>query len=435
MSQIFFRTYLGVVSAIVLVNILSILILGYGYEARTILESKQLARGTVHLILSHLEGKSLSEQQALLQTLRSKFDYSIQLVPWYNVLFTEGESDQLLKGDLVIRHDSILNKTGVYALEPGNKYLLYLEPVQSQFEPIKHLWTNVLIGVIVIALAVFFLIRPIELRLAKLEKTATRLAHGDLSVRLHATEPDAIGHLEGTFNYMADRIESLIRSQQELTNAVSHELRTPIARIRFELEMLNMAMSQTEQERRLQEIDSDLSDLDKLIDELLTYAKLGVTPPQMRFDAVVIEELLEDVCKHVMLMYKNIEYHWGKASTAPRQVAAEGHYLQRAVHNLISNASRYAKSHVQVFFHVIGEHNLIYVDDDGAGIPKEDRERIFSPFTRLDSSRNRETGNYGLGLAIVRRIIRWHQGKVWIEDSPLGGARFILSWPKNPSVF
>lgn len=434
MSQIFFRTYLGTISAIVIVNVLSMLILGYGYEARTVQESKQLARGTVHLILLHLEGKSLSEQQTLVENLRSKFDYSIQLVPWYNVLFTEEESNQLLKEDLIIRHDPILNQTGVYALEPTNKYLLYLGPVQSQFEPIQHLWTNVIISLVIIGFVVFFLIRPIELRLAKLEKTATRLAHGDLSVRLHAAEPDAIGHLEGTFNYMADRIESLIRSQQELTNAVSHELRTPIARIRFELEMLNMAMSQTEQERRLQEIDNDLSDLDKLIDELLTYAKLGVTPPPMRFDEIVIEELLEDICEHLMPIHPDIHYQWTKAKTAPERVGAEAHYLQRAVHNLISNASRYAKTQVQVFFDVMGENNLIYVDDDGLGIPKEDRERIFSPFTRLDTSRNRETGNYGLGLAIVRRIIRWHQGKVWIEDSPLGGARFILSWPKNPSV-
>lgn len=71
----------------------------------------------------------------------------------------------------------------------------------------------------------------------------------------------------------------------------------------------------------------------------------------------------------------------------------------------------------------------VCIDDDGPGIPAEDRKRIFEPFTRLDTSRARAFGGHGLGLAIVKRIMEWHQGEVHVEDSPLGGARFCLSWP------
>lgn len=432
MSQIFLRTYLGTAAAVVLANLISMVIIGANYETRAVLEAKQLAQGTVSLILSRLEDKTREEQQTLLQKIRLDFDYPIQLVPWYNVLFTENESDDLLKGKLVVRHDLFLNKIGVYALVPSSNHLLYLGLATSEFGPMySQLWLSILIALAVVALIVFFLARPLELRLAKLEKTATRLAHGDLNVRLLATEQDAIGRLEGAFNYMADRIESLVRSQQELTNAVSHELRTPIARIRFELEMLELATTEGEQEQRLHEIDEDLSDLDGLIDELLTYARLGAAAPPIQFEEVGIEELLTNVCNNLMTLHEQIQYQWEKAKTAPLTVAAEAHYLQRAVHNLVSNASHYAKNQVRVFFEVVGENNLIYVDDDGFGIPKDDRERVFSPFTRLDTGRNRKTGNYGLGLAIVRRIIRWHRGKVWIEDSPLGGARFVLSWPRK----
>lgn len=432
MRQIFFRTYLGTAVAVVLANLISMVIIGANFETRAILETKHLARGTVSLILSTLEGKTREEQEARLEKIRPDFDYPLHLVPWYNVLFTEEESDELLKGGLVVRHDPLLKKTGIYALVPNRNYLLFLGPVISEFDPIySQLWLSIFMTLIIVGLIVFFLMRPIGLRLAKLEKTATRLAHGDLNVRLLATEQDAIGRLEGAFNYMADRIESLVRSQQELTNAVSHELRTPIARIRFELEMLNMATTQNEQEKRLLEIDGDLSDLDGLIDELLTYARLGAAAPPIKFGTIGIEELLTNVCKNLITLYEDIHYQWEKAKNAPHVVSAEAHYLQRAVHNLVSNASHYAKSQVRVFFEVTEENNLIYVDDDGPGIPKDDRERVFSPFTRLDTSRTRKTGNYGLGLAIVRRIIRWHKGKVWIEDSPLGGARFILSWPRK----
>lgn len=435
MGQIFFRTYLGTVFAVILANVTSMVIINYGYQAHAVLETKQLARGTVKLVLSRLEGKSLKEQQTILQKIRPDFDYPLQLIPWYNVLFTEVESDELLKGHLVVRYDSFLKKIGLYALAPSDNHLLFLGPIEIRSDPVySQLWISVLVALVVVAFIVFFLARPIESRLARLEKTATRLAHGDLSVRLLATEQDPIGRLEGAFNYMADRIESLVRSQQELTNAVSHELRTPIARIRFELEMLNMATTQAEQERRVKEVDRDLSDLDGLIDELLTYARLGAAAPPIKFEELIIEELLENVCKNVMTIYEHIEYHWKREKSAPATVNAEARYLHRALHNLVSNASHYAQKQVRILFIVLNGNNLVYVDDDGPGIPKDDRERIFSPFTRLDNSRNRETGGYGLGLAIVRRIVRWHQGKIWIEDSPLGGARFVLSWPRKANT-
>jgi two-component system sensor kinase ParS len=114
-------------------------------------------------------------------------------------------------------------------------------------------------------------------------------------------------------------------------------------------------------------------------------------------------------------------------------VAIEPQFMARALLNLLRNAIRYARQRVEVSIeHTDNGRWRLCVDDDGPGIPAADRVRIFEPFTRLDEDRSRATGGFGLGLAIVRRVAEWHHGTVEASDSPLGGARFMLSWPAVP---
>jgi two-component system sensor histidine kinase RstB len=99
-----------------------------------------------------------------------------------------------------------------------------------------------------------------------------------------------------------------------------------------------------------------------------------------------------------------------------------------ALRNLLRNAFKYAAKRISVNAEMAGDNILIHVDDDGIGIPPEEREHIFSAFTRLDRSRDRSTGGYGLGLAIARRVLELHGGTATADASPLGGARFTLTW-------
>ncbi|TXT28843.1 MAG: two-component system OmpR family sensor kinase [Rhodocyclaceae bacterium] len=99
-----------------------------------------------------------------------------------------------------------------------------------------------------------------------------------------------------------------------------------------------------------------------------------------------------------------------------------------ALRNLLRNAFKYAATRISVDAEQVGETIRIHVDDDGIGIPPEEREHIFSAFTRLDRSRDRSTGGYGLGLAIARRVLELHGGTATADASPLGGARFTLTW-------
>ena len=105
-----------------------------------------------------------------------------------------------------------------------------------------------------------------------------------------------------------------------------------------------------------------------------------------------------------------------------------------AVTNLLRNAIKYAKTKIAVSTEVVDGRIRVYVDDDGIGIPAEERQRVFFAFTRLDRSRDRATGGYGLGLAIVRLVLEQHGGKVTADESPLGGARFTLEWPLLQNV-
>jgi two-component system sensor histidine kinase RstB len=100
-----------------------------------------------------------------------------------------------------------------------------------------------------------------------------------------------------------------------------------------------------------------------------------------------------------------------------------------AVRNLLRNAIKYAHSRIAVSTELVDGRIRIHVDDDGIGIPPEEREKVFSAFTRLDRSRDRTTGGYGLGLAIARLVLELHGGHASAHESPLGGARFTLEWP------
>ena len=106
--------------------------------------------------------------------------------------------------------------------------------------------------------------------------------------------------------------------------------------------------------------------------------------------------------------------------------------FRRAAQNLATNAARYARQRVAITCVRQRDQIHLHVDDDGPGIPPEAREKVFEPFCRLDESRTADTGGAGLGLAIVQRIARLHDGKVRVDDGPLGGARFTLSLPAMP---
>ena len=288
---------------------------------------------------------------------------------------------------------------------------------------------------VVLSLIVYLIMRSIESRMARLELAATRIASGRLETRVKVESGDFLGRLGMAFNGMANQVQSLLRGQQEMIRAVSHELRTPVARIRFAVQMVEDMTDQPAIQRQLQGIDADIAELDELVDEILTYARLGgetVNGAELEMALVECRAMAERVIDTLAPL------HSGQQLTLVPgpdiELLAEPRYLQRALQNLVGNACRYGKS--QVVIRLWDEPHLVRIDveDDGPGIPFEARADIFKPFARLDDSRARSSGGYGLGLSIVQKIMAGHGGSVTVDSSPaLGGARFTLLIPRRDS--
>jgi two-component system sensor histidine kinase RstB len=289
------------------------------------------------------------------------------------------------------------------------------------------------LGLCLIGLVVYLLVRQLERRVSGMAIAATRIAQGSLDTRVPAGDADSVGRLAAAFNGMAEHLQRSLNMQRELVRAVSHELRTPVARLRFGLEMIESAPTEQARAKHLAGMDGDIQDLDKLVDEMLTYARLEQGAPALKFQRVELDALFDRVIEELAPLNSNVRLVRGACQGNDGcWVEAEPRYLHRALQNLVSNALRHAGSEVRLSYQLGQQRCRIDVEDDGPGIPEGVWDRIFTPFTRLDDSRTRASGGHGLGLSIVRRIIYWHAGRATVGRSEaLGGACFSLNWPRE----
>ena len=205
--------------------------------------------------------------------------------------------------------------------------------------------------------------------------------------------------------------------------------------MRFALEMLAESADHPDRQRLMQMMDVDLDELDSLIDSSLTYARFEREQPELHLTPVELAPWLEEEVESMRILGGALELTVDTSAVPPVQcVELDLKSMPYAITNLLRNALKYAKSKIAVSAEVVEQQICVHVDDDGIGIPPEERKRVFYAFTRLDRSRDRATGGYGLGLAIVRLVLEQHGGTATVGESPLGGARFTLSWPLLQSV-
>ncbi len=226
---------------------------------------------------------------------------------------------------------------------------------------------------------------------------------------------------------MSARVSQLIQSQKEMTAALSHEMRTPLARVRFAVAVLEGEVDQR-LHLQLRAVSNDVQQIDDLISDMLDYARLDHPGLRMDCQSVAVAPWLAQVLatcppheRIVNVRHEGLETLW-----------MEPRLMELALSNLLANALRYARRNVSI--ELARDKGLcrMVVEDDGEGIPEDRRASVFHAFTRLDTSRNRETGGFGLGLAIVARVAMLHRGRVSAATSAsLGGARLALEWPER----
>jgi len=412
-----FRSYLILVGGLLLVAI--VLDFGFGYlQSLQKTETDRWLETTFHLLERELAAVPLEGRDNTAAALGDDIGFDVQLLQRDDV-FTDATADNHMSalvdadGNKSYVHDAAsidaIIRLGPF-IDPPKSLLLRLLP------PLFYLSIFVVVGVWLRPL-----LRDINLITAGAQRFAADYRE-PLSTADDATE---LRGLAQNLDDMSSRLSGLLRSQKELIAALSHEMRTPLARIRFALAVIDKSDS-TDRRQQLEALNDDVQEIDDLIASMLNYARLDHPDTRMHWQQVPVESWLKLMVEKVRADSKQIStatYH------GPDQVWMDPRLMELALSNLLVNACHYSDREVLCSFEQADDAYILVVEDDGKGIPAPERETVFKAFTRIDDSRNRDTGGYGLGLAIVARIAALHGGEASVEASgTLGGARFLIKW-------
>lgn len=289
---------------------------------------------------------------------------------------------------------------------------------------------------VVVGVSSWLLARTLTGPLRQLSIAARAFGEGDLKARAAVARRDELGEVARAFDEMADRVTELLRAEKELLANVSHELRTPLARIRVALDLA--AEGDAEVARAsLADIAGDLDELERLISDVLTAARLdladGASPagiPPLRREQVDVAGLLDQSVSRFRAAHPERALHVDMAADLP-VVDGDPVLLRRVVDNLLENAHKYTERDEDPVELVArgGEGVSIDVIDRGIGIAADDLARVFRPFFRADRSRTRKTGGLGLGLALAKRIVDAHGGTIALTSVPNEGTRAQVTLP------
>ncbi|MFZ6742253.1 ATP-binding protein [Undibacterium sp. JH2W] len=394
----------------------------------------QQASGQILLLTEYVDQAGPNEWLTRLNKIREITHARIELIPLQMAQqkMSKTKQAQLMRGDVVM---DVAAKSFYRRVDlNGERYIGSDEEVLlAQDLPIDvvPVLKTELLRYIIVALC---LLIPIAVwssshwrGLQALAKVADEFGAGYLKVRAQTSERDSIYPLAQRMNQMATRIEALLAAQKNLLHSVSHELRTPIARLEFALELLRNAAKNPQLEPRMLAMEADISELNALVSELLDLGKLDQDAKLdcSEFDLGMSLHNCVSSLQHVLVAHELVT----DFSAGLGNVQADQRLLMRAISNLLRNAAKYANGRIWLDARRVDGNIDISLEDDGPGIPASERERVFDAFYRLDRSRDRNTGGFGLGLAIARKAIEAHGGQIIVQEGQFGGARFIISLP------
>lgn len=429
---LFIRSYLIVV--------LLILTVGWGldrimaqYTLQESISSRKIRLQGSFLYIETLLGKhQKSIPDAWYQEhseIEAKLGYSIELYQYNDFSGGDDLVKSLESGHIVVVDDED-GAMIFYRHLRDSDYIIALGPIYENRETVSSEIMLIAAYHLLVAGALFLWLWPLSRDLHELRKAAIDFGKENFTARVKLAKTSSIGAVAKAFNAMAQRIQELVSAHKELTHAVSHELKTPLARFKFSLQIIGDLEDAEQRKKYLKAMKQDVRELDELIDEMLRYAQFGAHNLKLNLEIIHPEQWL----KTIINQYdeNNIKIKLNLATQIQdkqKTITLDTHLMSRAINNLIRNGLRYAKSQLILSLEISNNQVNLHIDDDGPGIPEQFYEQIFQPFTRLDTSRDRQSGGYGLGLAIVQKILLQHGGQINVEKSLLGGARFQLSWP------
>ena len=250
--------------------------------------------------------------------------------------------------------------------------------------------------------------------------------------RIEENNVKELNQLGISYNKMLERLSEAFEIQRQFTANAAHELRTPLALMQVQLDLYNSASHPGNDADTLQTIKMVTEQNDKLNRMVKTLLDMSELQTVGRDDKIILDAIVEEVLADLepLAVERNIKLI-GKCEDAT--MIGSDILIYRLVYNLVENAIKYNHplGQVTVTAYQRNKHVYLSVEDTGSGIPKELRERVFEPFFRVDKSRSRELGGVGLGLALVREIVRVHDGSICIKSGKTGGTIFEVTFAQH----
>ena len=443
MNRAFISLYFFIVASVVLI----------GWGLNQFWESvapEQEPTAEIHALFALIEDDLLTQQpqsdagytQAA-QQLSTQLNLTLELLPLDDL--AQSAAMHELHAGKILAATSDNNNIWYKRLAQTNQVVMLSIPVGDDSEsPFYRLL--LIVFYLAIALAIYLWVWPLSRDSKKLESQTRTLGKDGVPDTLKISPASTLYPLAQAFNHMAQRLRELIASHREMTNAVSHELRTPLARMKFALAMIEEEKLNDKDRRQLRSVEQDVAEMESLISALLAYAGFEQKTQQLKQTSGHMRDLLDELqLRFARNSPRQYQHHLHLEicdTTDNAEFICEWKLIETVLQNFINNAARYAKSRIRIELMQTQSEYIIAVEDDGPGIPANERERVFDSFVRLyyaeqygdQTSGNSSTGGFGLGLAIVKRIMQWHHGTAqFVEPEVLGGARAQIRWPKSSS--
>lgn len=277
-----------------------------------------------------------------------------------------------------------------------------------------------------LAILLYALTRVLYRQIDRIRRQAQRIADGDYGAESEAPRVAAFTGLHDDLNRMALALAEKTQENHLLTAAIPHELRTPMTRLRLALDMALTTTRTHEVPELLQDMDGALTNLSRVLDDLLTLSRLRLAQQALPQETLALDDMLRACVVH--LADERIQLQ-----LVPCHVRAHPPLLERALSNVIENACKHARQCITVSLRHEADSIVLEVSDDGAGISVQARARVHEPFFRAEGEHHRRAAGWGLGLAITDLAMR-HSGAQWsIHTSASGGACLRFVWKQPDS--
>ncbi len=337
-------------------------------------------------------------------------------------------------GNLIVSHEIISTSGKYYRLAAvSEKPISYFVQI-----PWAGLTIRLTLAIFISGLICYLLSLYLTQPLRSLGMAAKSIAKGELNTRvgrLRGHHKDEIAELSDEFDSMAEQLENLVSSKERLLQDISHELRSPLARLNIAIE-LGRNKTKNLADTEFNRMEMECARLNALIGEILEFARLEKSTTELYLSDVDMTELLTNTIQDANYESGDQSSRVIAGTIEPCHLLVDARLIHRAIENILRNAMHYTPSEEKILVslgHM--ESDKIYIDikDNGPGVPEDQLEKIFNPFYRVDTSRTKKTGGYGLGLAIASRAVQLHHGEIIASNNLEGGllVKIILPLRKD----